>query len=60
MVVEKADLKNGDPEIIDLKIRDVFNMVLDGFYVKYELSQPLYGFEANVTAQIRTIIKELL
>ncbi|MCS7243990.1 MAG: MBL fold metallo-hydrolase [Candidatus Calescibacterium sp.] len=58
MVVEKADLKTGD--LMDLKIRDVFNMVLDGFYVKYELSQPLYGFEANVKAQIRTIIKELL
>ncbi|MCS7165701.1 MAG: MBL fold metallo-hydrolase [Candidatus Calescibacterium sp.] len=44
----------------ELKVKDVFRMVLDSYYVKYELSQPMYGFEANVTAQIRAIVKELL
>lgn len=54
--IEKIGLK----EELDVKIRDVFEMVVDNFYIRYELSQPLYGFEANVKAQIRTILRELL
>jgi len=47
----------GKEEILN-KIDDVFNFVLENFYVKFELSQPLYGFEANVKAQIKTLLKE--
>jgi glyoxylase-like metal-dependent hydrolase (beta-lactamase superfamily II) len=54
--IEKVSLSN--LKDFDLKFRDIFNYVLESFYMKFELSQPLYGFEANVSAQVRALIKE--
>ncbi len=56
--IEKAKIEKDNLQTS--KLEEIFNMVLDSFYYKYELIQPLYGFKANVTAQIKNIIKELI
>ncbi|MEN3015696.1 MAG: MBL fold metallo-hydrolase [bacterium] len=52
--------KGLDEEVLESKFREVFTMMVDRFYVKYELSQPIHAFEANVTAQIKNVFKELV
>ncbi len=44
----------------DIKIEEVFKYILEDIYIRYELTQPIYAFKANITAQIKTIIKELI
>jgi len=44
----------------DLKLEETFKYILEGIYIKYELTQPIYAFKANITAQIKTILKELI
>ncbi len=43
----------------DSKIEEVFKYILEDIYIKYELTQPIYAFKANITAQVKSIIKEL-
>lgn len=47
-------------ENFDLKLEEVFKYILEDIYIKYELTQPIYAFKANITAQIKTILKELI
>lgn len=56
--IEKVGVDKNNQE--DTKIEEVFKMVLENFYVKYELIQPLHGFKINVIAQIKNIIRELM
>jgi glyoxylase-like metal-dependent hydrolase (beta-lactamase superfamily II) len=44
----------------DLKLEEIFKYILEEIYIKYELTQPIYAFKANITAQIKTILKELI
>ncbi|MFN4220503.1 MAG: MBL fold metallo-hydrolase [bacterium] len=56
--IDKVKIDKNNVE--DKKVEEVFDFVFEKFYVNYELSQPLYGFKANVTSQIKTVIKELI
>jgi glyoxylase-like metal-dependent hydrolase (beta-lactamase superfamily II) len=44
----------------DSKLEEIFKYILEEIYIKYELTQPIYAFKANITAQIKTILKELI
>jgi len=44
----------------DSKLEEMFKYILEEIYIKYELTQPIYAFKANITAQIKTILKELI
>jgi glyoxylase-like metal-dependent hydrolase (beta-lactamase superfamily II) len=44
----------------DSKLEEIFKYILEKIYIKYELTQPIYAFKANITAQIKTILKELI
>jgi glyoxylase-like metal-dependent hydrolase (beta-lactamase superfamily II) len=44
----------------NLKLEEIFKYILEEIYIKYELTQPIYAFKANITAQIKTILKELI
>jgi len=59
--IDKVNLrKDCDEEEFNKKFTEIFNMMIEKFYVRYELSQPIYGFEANVKAQVKAVLKELV
>jgi glyoxylase-like metal-dependent hydrolase (beta-lactamase superfamily II) len=47
-------------ENFDSKLDEVFKYILEEIYIRYELTQPIYAFKANIIAQIKTILKEII
>lgn len=56
--IDKVKIDKNNIE--ERKINQVFEFIFEKFYINFELSQPLYGFKANVISQIKTVIKEVL
>lgn len=58
LFIEKIGVDKNNVE--DTKVEQVFEFIFEKFYINFELSQPLHGFKANVSSQIKTVVKELM